>query len=110
MSENYTDYDLENAIRQIAARLQIAGCSSNSGKPLDELFSEIENRCPDAAEILLERTFEKDKLKDYIANSPPFPIVNGDIVGDGDPTFEEHWKNLVELYPMLLEAIKKCGG
>jgi hypothetical protein len=110
MSETNTDYDLENSIRQIAARLQIAGWSPNSGKPLNELFSEIETRCPDAAEILLERTFEKDKLRAYLNNSPPFPTINGDIVGEGDAQFETHWNNLVSLYPMLLEAIKKCGG
>ena len=110
MSESYTDYDVENSIRQVAARLQIAGCSPDSGKPLNELFSEIEKRCPDAAEILLERTFEKDKLRDYLKNSPPFPTINGNIVGEGDPVFEAHWSILVGLYPMLLEAIKKCGG
>ena len=110
MSKNFTDYDLENAIRQIAARLQISGCSPDSGKPLDELFSEIEKCCPDAAEILLERTFEKDKLREYLAKYPPFPTINGNIDGEGDPTFEEHWNNLVKLYPMLLEAIKSCGG
>jgi len=39
-----------------------------------------------------------------------FPTENGYINGEGDPTFEAHWKNLVDLYPMLLEAIKKCSG
>lgn len=111
MTENYTDYDLEHSIRTIAARLQIRGCCAPDGKPLNELFSEIEARCPDAATILLERTFEKDKLRDYLARSPPFPrTAIGDIDGTGDPTFEAHWQKLVDLYPMLLDAIKKCGG
>jgi hypothetical protein len=110
MSENFTDYDLEDSIRQVAARLQIPGCSAGSGKSLNELFSEIADRCPDAAEILLERTFEKDKLRDYLKNSPPFPTINGNIAGEGDPEFETRWNNLVNLYPLLLEAIKKCGS
>ena len=110
MSENFTDYDLENSIRQVAARLQIPDCSARSGKPLNELFSEIERRCPDAAAILLERTFEKDKLRDYLKKSPPVPTRNGNIVGEGDPEFETRWNNLVNLYPLLLEAIKRCGS
>ena len=108
MSDSYTDYDLENSIRQVAARLQIAGCSSSSGKPLDELFSDIEQACPEAAEILRERTFEKDKLQSYIATRPSFPTVNGGINGEGDPTFEAHWKVLVVSYPMLIDAINAC--
>ena len=111
MSESYTDYDLDGSIRSVAARLQIAGCSVGSGKSPKDLFAEIEQRCPEAAEILLERTFEKDKLRRYLENAPTFPSTpTGDIDGTGDPLFEEHWTNLVNLYPMLLEAIKKCGG
>lgn len=108
MSENYTDYDLENSIRQVALRLDLAECSSSSGKPLHELFSDIEEKCPEAAQLLLERTFEKDKLKSYIANKPQFPTINGAIISEGDPTFEAHWQALVNSYPMLLDAIEAC--
>lgn len=108
MTESYVDYDLEHSIRQVAARLEIAGCSHNSGRSIQELFSDIENYCPEAANILLEQTFEKDKLKNYLASRPPFPTINGYIDGEGDPTFEAHWKVLVDLYPMLNEAINAC--
>ena len=111
MTENYTDYDLEHSIRTIAARLQIAGCSGSGGKPLKQLFADIEVRCPDAAQILLEKTFEKDKLRKYLESSPPFPRTpSGDIDGTGDTRFEEHWQKLVELHPLLLEAIQMCSG
>ena len=105
MSEDLTDYDLENSIRCIAAKLDISGCSTENIK---EVFEKIENVCPNAADILLERTFEKDKLRDYIASNPSIKVEGGSINGEGDPIFEKHWNNLVELYPMLLKAIDEC--
>lgn len=109
MRETYTDYDLDNAIRAIAARLQIEGCSIGSGVSVNDLFARIQDRCPQAAEILLESTFEKDKLKSYLDRSPPLPrLPSGDIVGEGNAAFESHWRNLVDLYPMLEVAINQC--
>jgi hypothetical protein len=109
MTENYTDYDLENAIRAIAERLRIEGFSIASGVRVNDLFSKIQERCPQAAGILLERTFEKDKLKSYLDRSPPLPrLPSGAIDGEGDATFETHWRNLVELHPILEDAINHC--
>ena len=108
MTETYTDYDLENSIRCIAAQLGIEGCGRESGKRLDEIFSEVETRCVGVAEILLERTFQKDQLRDYLAKSLPFPQHNGNIVGEGDPEFESHWNKLVASYPLLIAEIEKC--
>ncbi len=111
MTENYTDYDLYRAILATAAKLGIEGCSPESGVSPKDVFSKIEERCPEAAQILLERTFEKDKLRNYIESSPRFPKApNGGIDGEGDLTFELHWARLVELYPMLLDAVRKCSG
>ncbi len=105
MSDGLTDYDLENSIRCIAAKLDISGCSTET---VNEVFEKIENACPEAAKILLERTFEKDKLRDYIARNPSIKVEDGLINGEGDPVFENHWSNLVKLYPVLLEAIDAC--
>lgn len=108
MSDDFSDYDLENVVRCIAAQLGISGCGQESGKTAKELFSEIEKRCPGAAQVLLERTFQKDQLREYLANSPPFPRHNGNIIGEGDPEFMKHWDRLVASYPLLIEEIQKC--
>mgnify|MGYP001617534802 CR=1 FL=1 len=100
MTESYTDYDLENSIRCIAAQLGIEGCGQGSGKTPKEIFSEIEVRCPAAAEALLERTFQKDQLKEYLARSPDLP--------HHDPQYDIYWEKLVAAYPLLISAIEKC--
>lgn len=101
----FSDYDLENAVRILAAQLQIVGCSR---KTPEELFSQIETCCPLAAQVFLERTFEKDKLRDCIKNLSGYPLKNGDIVSDGDLEIENGWIKLTELYPALIDAVKEC--
>ncbi len=109
MSENFTDYDLDIFIRKIATYIRSIDQETISERSPKELFDEIQNHCPKAADILLERVFEKDKLKEYLKKSGMLPRANEDIIGDGDKFIEEQWKRLTELYPMLLDAIKQCN-
>lgn len=110
MTENYTDYDMESSIRKASIMLQIDGAVGTEAKSPDELYKDIEEKCPKVAEIMLEQVFEKDKFKNYLESRAPLPRVNGNIISDGDEEFDKFWESLASLYPMLLDAIDECNN
>jgi len=102
--ENYTDYEVEIALKNIAIQLGIDLTINPSPK---DLFSAIEHKCPEIAEIVREEMFEKDKLKAYLLSNPPSETINGNIVMESDEN-KKSFDKLCQFYPLLLQAIKSC--
>lgn len=102
--EDFNDYEVDKLITNVASSLGI--CVENSS--IENLFNEIEDKCPDAANIILSQTDQKDSLKNYLKNKKTMTLPSGSIYFEGDPQYDSYWVKIASLYPMLLEAIKQC--
>jgi hypothetical protein len=105
--ENFTDYDLERQIINAAAKL---GIPVNNRK-IEDIYSNVEERCPAVTETILDKTVGKNKLKDYLNKYPSRVVKNdaGMIIIGSDPYLNTYVNNDVKLYQGILDAIEKCN-
>jgi hypothetical protein len=102
--ESYTDYDTEKQIIFAAVGLGI----SFENKSTNNIFTEIENKCPKVADLILEKTNEKDKVKAYISQNPERIVKNsnGDIEIGNDLFLNKFVLNDIAIYADIQNAIK----
>lgn len=105
-NKDLTDYDTEQQIKNAATSLGIY----ISNKKIDDIFAELEEKCSAVTEIILEKTFEKDKLADYIGKHKATITKDeyGRIIVGFDPVLNSFVANDCHLYQLILEAINKC--
>ncbi len=104
--ETYTDYDTEKQIIFAAAQLGI----SVENRSTKAIYTDIENKCPKVADLILEKTNEKDKVKAYISEHPERIVKNssGQIEIGSDPFLNKFVLNDIEIYAGIQEEIKNC--
>lgn len=102
--KNYTEYDMHVAVRVLAAKLGVLVDVLSD----EELFERIEEKCPEAAEIFLEKIFEKDKLKEYLQSAGRIPQNYVDIPIEGDSVLEKFFWDQDWLYFLLNESVADC--
>jgi hypothetical protein len=105
--ETYTDYDTEKQIIFAAAQLGI----SFENRSTKDIYADIENKCPKVANLILERTNERDKVRAYILKNPERIVKNssGDIEIGNDPFLNKFFSNDIDIiYAGIQEEINNC--
>ena len=97
--ENYSDYDKQQQILVVAVMLSI----SIDNRTEDDIIDDLQSKYPDIADLILVRTYQKDRLKFNLDNSNRVvTYFNGNIEVSGDQYLNKFFMNDV----FLSEEIK----